>query len=130
MRLAVALGLFVLVGPVAASANPTKPYECLQGGSAHNPLIRSEAAARAAYRARVWARTLRRYPVIVVEDSGDHWHVSQTTRERAPQPGDYTEVCTNGECVVTTLYTAAGGGQISMDIDKCSGAISNFSINK
>ena len=61
---------------------------------------------------------LKRYPIVVVEDGGDHWSVSQTDNRPPPKAGP-------NEVIVT-----AGGGELHMDIDKCSGAVSNAAFNR
>jgi len=61
---------------------------------------------------------LKRYPIVVAEDEGDHWSVSQTDDRPPPKPGP-------NEVVVIR-----GGGQFHMDIDKCSGAVSNAVFNR
>jgi hypothetical protein len=52
----------------------------------------------------------KRFPIVKVEDEGDHWVVFKT---RAPtkQPAD------------GAFVTELGGGQLSMQIDKCNGEI-------
>ena len=59
-----------------------------------------------------------KYPDIVVEDAGDHWLVSQTDKRPppTPEPG--------------TVIVSAGGGQLRMNIDKCTGAISEAWLNR
>jgi hypothetical protein len=88
------------------------------------PFVRNKATAQAIYRAVVRPAALEKYPIIEVEDRGDHWHVSQTNeyleefaRNPPKPPAGY-------------VIVQAGGGQISLDIDKCTAAISNFNMNK
>jgi len=106
------------LGTSGARSEPPKSPECRRDGRSQPPFIHNEAVARAIYRAVVWPKMLQRYPVILVDDEGDHWHVSQTNNASDPIPK-------KGEMIVT-----AGGGQVDLDIDKCTGAISNFTMNK
>ena len=61
---------------------------------------------------------LKRYPIVIVEDAGDHWSVSQTGNKPLPKAGP------------NEVIVMAGGGQLYMDIDKCSGAVSNAAFNR
>jgi hypothetical protein len=55
---------------------------------------------------------------VVVEDKGDHWEVSQVNNRPPPKLGP-------NEVLVST-----GGGELNMDINKCTGAISHAALAK
>ncbi|MGH6877166.1 MAG: hypothetical protein ACREHV_07265, partial [Rhizomicrobium sp.] len=61
---------------------------------------------------------LEKFPIVVVEDDGDHWSVGQTRHEdqeaHPTKPG--------------MVWVTTGGGQFHLDIDKCSGTISNAAL--
>jgi hypothetical protein len=61
---------------------------------------------------------LDEYPIIEATDAGDHWSMWQRNDKPPPKAGP-------NEVIVT-----AGGGQLYMDIDKCSGAISHARGNR
>lgn len=85
------------------------------------PWVRDEMAAKQVYLAVAKTRfpaKFRQYPVVTVSDGGDHWDVSQESGEPPPKPK-------GGEIIVS-----AGGGQLYMSIDKCTGAISNAALNR
>jgi hypothetical protein len=56
------------------------------------------------------------YPQVKVEDRGDHWEVFRWRPPRTNRRGE--------------LIVEAGGGQLEMDIDKCSGAVSQVALGK
>ncbi|MBI3677366.1 MAG: hypothetical protein HY243_12205 [Proteobacteria bacterium] len=58
------------------------------------------------------------YPLVIVEDEGDHWSVGQVSGQPPPHPSP------------GTVIVSAGGGQLVMDINKCTGAISNAGFNR
>jgi hypothetical protein len=64
-------------------------------------------------------RMAKKFPVVTVRDAGDHWVVSQGSGKP-----DVVEV-KPGEVLVTS-----GGGQLHMNIDKCTGAISGAAFNR
>jgi len=55
---------------------------------------------------------MKPYPIVLARDAGDHWEVTQTAK--AP-----STTYASG-----TMTTTFDGGQLSMNIDKCSGAVS------
>jgi hypothetical protein len=96
---------------------------CRTGGIGGDPLVPTATAAREIYRAVVLAvvpGNLDKFPIIVVEDTGDHWSIGNTRHEdQVPRPAP------PGAVLVTT-----GGGQFHMDLDKCSGTISNAALER
>jgi hypothetical protein len=77
--------------------------------------------AKAIYLAVGRARHIRwfnDYPVVVVEDKGDHWTVSQKSGKPPP------------ERAPSNVIISAGGGELYMDIDKRTGAISRAALNR
>lgn len=103
-------------------ADAAQPSSCtIEAGYVGGPYVPSREAAIAIYRAVVKAiapQNVRQYPIIVVEDKGDHWGIGQTRRDQLPR-------VKNGEVVVT-----AGGGGLSMSVDKCTGAISEVAFSR
>jgi hypothetical protein len=86
------------------------------------PWAPNEAVAKQIYlsvgKAR-FPRMTKKFPVVTVHDGGDHWDVSQASgKPSIVQVGP-------GEVVVTS-----GGGQLSMEIDKCTGAVSRAVLNR
>jgi hypothetical protein len=60
-----------------------------------------------------------KYPLVEVKDYGDRWFVVQASHDppRTALPPN-------------TVVVSAGGGQLYMEIDKCTGAISHVAFNK
>jgi hypothetical protein len=76
------------------------------------PFVPTEDVAREIYKVMVSTvapRSTEEFPVIVIEDQGDHWLASQDRLQ--PTEG-------------------FGGGQLYMRIDKCTGAISHAAFNR
>jgi hypothetical protein len=106
---------------VSRAAQIEAPSPCPNDGYISSRLVPNARVAESIYRtvASVLSpRAFKKYPVIVVTDEGDHWGVSQANNEPPPQS-------TPGAIVVTS-----GGGQLYMDIDKCTGAISHAAFNR
>ena len=105
----------------AVSPEPVKVACIKQAGFIGGPFVATASAARLIYLAvaeEIAPDRLKQYPIVTVEDRGDHWEVSQTRNE----PEAHLQ---SGEVVVS-----AGGGQLYMNIDKCSGAISKAAFNR
>jgi hypothetical protein len=103
------------------SAQPVNVACIKQPGFIGGPFVPSTTAARLIYLAvaeEIAPDRLKQYPIVTVEDRGDHWEVSQTRNE----PEAHLQ---SGQVVVS-----AGGGQLYMNIDKCSGAISKAAFNR
>ncbi|MEI9932678.1 MAG: hypothetical protein WDM89_19630 [Rhizomicrobium sp.] len=66
----------------------------------------------------------KKYPVVIIEDEGDHWSVSQTGGKPTYR------VITSTKTGIQTVPISAGGGQLNMDINKCTGAISHAALNR
>jgi hypothetical protein len=82
-------------------------------------LVPNASAAKAIYRAVVSAvapGNLKKFPIIVVEDKGDHWEVGQEDGLPPPKPEP------------NEVIVSAGGGQFYMSIDKCTGAITHAAL--
>jgi hypothetical protein len=94
---------------------------CPNGGHISSQLVPNAHVAESIYRAvarNLYPRVFQKYPVVVVTDEGGYWSVYQTDNAppaKAP-PG--------------TVIVTAGGGQLDMDIDKCTGAISHAAFNR
>jgi hypothetical protein len=106
----------IVSDPISAASNQPS---CSNGGK--SPWVSTKDAAKAIYLAVGQAQGIPRfkdYPIILVEDGGDHWSVWQESGKPPPK-------LKAGQVIVQ-----AGGGQLSMDIDKCTGAISNAVRNR
>ena len=112
--------LMALVGPGLAAAVPDEP-RCSNDGYISDKLVPTARIAKEIYRAvarGMSPNVFKRYPIVTVSDEGDHWSVSQKNNDPPPKtpPG--------------TIVVTMGGGQLYMDIDKCSGAISHAAFNR
>jgi hypothetical protein len=103
-----------------------KPASGVGGPFAPNKDV-AEAIFRA-YAAAVWPDLLKKYPIVTVEDAGGHWTVTQSRTEKI-HPIEQEHVTVVGRDGRTYGVTAnkidADGGQLSLEIDKCTAAISN-----
>jgi hypothetical protein len=101
---------------VAASGSTDCPSEA---GFVAGPFVPDATTAAAIYvaveRAR-FNRDLARYPKVTVTDRRDHWSVFRYPRPTVHSDGSITVV--------------RGGGQLEMEIDKCSGTISRVHFSK
>ena len=104
----------------AAESSPT--HGChKEDGFIGGPFVSTSRAAREIYVAiakDIAPKKLKEYPIVTVMDGGDHWELSQTRhyQKTDPPPG--------------TVIVSAGGGQLYMHIDKCTGAVSNAAFNR
>ena len=64
------------------------------------------------------ANFLKKYPIVGAEDEGDHWSLWQSNDDPMPKAGP------------NEVIVSAGGGQLLMNIDKCSGAVSDAHFNR
>jgi len=113
------VGLACVLAMTFGAAQAAEPPLCRNTEYINQQFAPTAAIARAIYKAvgRGLSRNfLKRYPILLVTDAGDHWNVSQADGRPA--------VVMRGK----TLYVTMGGGQLSMDIDKCIGAVSNASF--
>ncbi len=104
-----------------ASAAPVLSKCEKQPGFMGGPFVPDTRTAEAVYRAvanGIVPGALERYPRVTVADAGDQWAVSQTGQSspRGPKEGE--------------VSIDAGGGQLSMKIDKCTAAISAAVLNR
>lgn len=96
--------------------------------SAPGPYVPDRKTAEAIYRAiaaNAAFDLLKKYPVIIVEDHGMFWRVGQKRTKEPPEPPQKEDPNSFPSVVIN-----AGGGQMSMSIDKCNGAISNLWLNR
>ncbi len=106
-----------------------KPVAGLTG-----PFAPTQEAAEAIYRAyalAAWPDLLKKYPIIKSEDAGDHWSVTQTRDEKihAIQQSRQVVVGSDGKpYTVTSNHVDANGGELRLDIDKCTAAISHVAF--
>jgi len=94
---------------------------CPNDGYISDRLVPSAAVAKEIFKAiarGIAPSLLKRYPIVTVADEGDYWAVSQTNDTPPPK-------ALPGMVIVT-----AGGGQLYMDINKCTGAISHAALNR
>jgi hypothetical protein len=114
IRFASALVLiFNVCGVSAWGADAPGQAPCPKVGYITDRLVPNAQVAEAIYRAVAigqYRGIFRQYPIVTVEDAKDHWNVWQTSEK--PDLGTF------------------GGGQLSMSIDKCSGAISQAHYNR
>ena len=99
-----------------SQAADTAPPRCPNDGYISDRLVPTADIAKEIYIAVVRGLSpglLKRFPIVTAEDEGDHWAMSQTDNAPVPKPSPNTVIVT------------AGGGQLNMDIDKCTGAISH-----
>ena len=119
-RVIVALGLLlasVIVQPAIASDQPPCPND----GYIPYQMVPNKQVAEAIYRAvgeAMFPGLFKKYPIVIVEDRGHHWYVSQADDRPPPEPSP------------GTVIVSAGGGQLYMEIDKCTAAISDAALNK
>ncbi len=118
------LGFAVLVSTTDVSAGTNSPHTCIgEPGTIPGPLVPTEKIAKEIYvsiarglRPRTW----RKYPRIFVLDEGDRWAVGQTTAE-SPPAESFPDSQAKRSQVVTMQ---GGGGNLEMEIDKCTAAVS------
>lgn len=95
-------------------ARAAEPFACaVEPGFLSGPFVATDAAAKRIYQAiaaEVAPGSLDRFPLILATDLGDHWLVTQS-EPFSPQP-------------------ALGGGQLHMQIDKCTGAVSGAAFSR
>jgi hypothetical protein len=94
---------------------------CPNGGYIASQMVPTKEVAEAIYRtvgSKIAPSNFKKFPVVVVIDGGDHWEVSQTNNDPPPKLGP------------NEVLVSAGGGQLNMDINKCSGAISRAALAK
>ncbi len=96
-------------------------------GMIPGPYVPSADAAIKIYKAVAEAKfpgLFEKYPTLAVDDLGQRWSVpGMRMVKKDPQPTEQNP--SKQEIVVT-----AGGGQLSMEIDKCNGAITNAHLNR
>jgi hypothetical protein len=112
---------FFVVGAVSGIAHADDMVPCPNGRYIPDRMVPNKQVAEAIYRAvgqNLVPANFNEYPIVVVEDAGDHWSVSQTSGKPVPKP------------IPGTVVVSAGGGQLNMDIDKCTAAISHAALNK
>jgi hypothetical protein len=117
-RIAFLIFGLVLCVPCMASAQNSP---CPNDGYIASQMVPDKKVAAAIY--KVVGQTLvphnfKEFPIVVVEDKGDHWEVSQVNNRPPPKLGP-------NEVLVST-----GGGELNMDINKCTGAISHAALAK
>ena len=108
--IATAIAFCLSAGPCFAA-----DISCATGAAS----VPTQDAAKAIFRTealKLAPRALNRFPVIVANDAGDYWTMAQTNGIPfyMPSPGPYGD-------------PNAGTG-VTMDINKCTGAISNVKV--
>ncbi|MGN6149842.1 MAG: hypothetical protein ACTHPD_14990 [Rhizomicrobium sp.] len=109
-------GIFGLCVSCAAFAQEPP---CPNDGYIASQMVPNKEVAGAIYRTvgrNLVPSNFKKFPIVVVEDRGDYWEVSQKNNDPRPK-------ARSNEVVVTT-----GGGQLYMNINKCTGAISHAAL--
>jgi hypothetical protein len=105
--------VLALAGSCPAVADPNCPKSA---GYIPGPFVPDAGTARAIYLAvemrTAPQRDVNRFPRVVVTDKGDHWAVFRMEKP-SKQAG-----------------RTFGGGQLELEIDKCTGAISHAAFSK
>ncbi len=127
MRLARILVVAAMALPACGIAHAETQPPCPNDGYIPAMMVPDKHVAEAIYRAvggtfALW--NFKRYPIVEVEDEGDHWAVSQT--DGIPS----VRIAPAGKDGNETVTVTAGGGQLYMDINKCTGAISHAALNR
>lgn len=115
-----AVALMLIVSHSKAADDADAPL-CPNDGYISHRLVPTARVAKEIYRAvahSLSSGVLKRYPVIIAKDEGDHWGMSQT--DNVPPP----------KSPPNTVIVSVGGGQLNLDIDKCTGAISHAAFNR
>jgi hypothetical protein len=118
------VGALILMASHAQAADGMEQPLCpVEQGYSVMPIVHSARIAKGIYRAVLLgigggARLLKQYPIVMVTDAGDYWEVWQTNNDPPPKPSR------------DSVTVTAGGGQFSMEINKCTGAISHFVGNR
>jgi hypothetical protein len=113
-------GNFLLLSAVLASSAMAQDekLQCTKGGFGSHYLVPSAEAAKGIYRAVAQAlvpQNWKIFPIIVVDDAGDHWEVSQDTGKPPPKPKPGFEIIQQR-------------GHLNLFIDKCTGEITYASL--
>ena len=119
----IAVVVLMISGAAQAATDPPCPND----GYIPDMMVPNKHVAEMIYRAvgrPLVPWNFKKYPIVVVEDEGDHWSVSQT--EGKPS----YRVVTSAKTGIETVTISAGGGQLYMDINKCTGAISHAALNR
>lgn len=127
MAKSIVIVAMVCISDVARAATQIDQPPCPNDGYIPDMMVPNRHVAEAIYRAVGHAlvpRNFKRYPIVEVEDQGDHWTVSQSDGKPSfritPVSGSHMQ----------TVTVTAGGGQLYMDINKCTGAISHAALNR
>ena len=129
MRRSILAALVILVPNVVPCQLEAQEetLHCPGSGLGSEYLVPNATAAKAIYRAvasAVVPEKLVKFPIIIAEDKGDHWEMGQ--EDDAPPPKPDATPKPGFEVVIMSV----GGGQLYMDIDKCTGAISGAALNR
>ena len=110
--------IFGLTAPCAAVAQAPP---CPNDGYIASQMVPSKEVAEEIYKSvgrKLVPSNFKKFPIVIVYDKGDHWELSQANNDPPPKLG-------SNEVLVST-----GGGQLNMDINKCTGAISHAALAK
>lgn len=128
---AVVAAMTAWAGAWAQKADSGRPAACeKRDGEMPGPFVPTQEVAKKIYIAIATAIApwnMKKYPIAVVTDDGDHWSVSQT--RRYPKRRSPAVVRMEGK-TVETVEVSAGGGMLDMRIDKCSGAITYAALDR
>ncbi|HJW39802.1 MAG TPA: hypothetical protein VJ476_01090 [Rhizomicrobium sp.] len=115
------IATLALVVPASGVAGVAQPPLCRHTNFINAQFVPTADIAKKIYKAvgeGLDPNLLKEYPIIEATDAGDHWSMWQMNNKPPPKAGP-------NEVIVT-----AGGRQLHMDINKCSGAISNAADNR
>jgi len=70
---------------------------------------------------------MKDYPVVQISDQGAFWSLAQTKRKLRHPVRKANE---DDPRFLPSVVVSAGGGQVFMTIDKCSGAITRLVLNR
>lgn len=124
-----AMALTVCGGIARADTQPS----CPNGGSIKAMMVPNKYVAESIYRAvggGLVPWNFRKYPMVAVEDEGDHWAITQTVA--APSVPSVPTLPTVASSAGGTKSGGdpAGRGKLTMDINKCTGAISHAALDR
>ena len=111
----------MLLLTVGSGVRAAEPVLCHNTNFINTQLVPTAAVAKDIYVAilrHLRPDLLKQYPIAVANDEGDHWSLGQTNNDPPPIPGP------------DEVIVSAGGGQLLLDIDKCTGAISGAGFNR
>ena len=90
----------------------------------------AEAIYRA-YAAAAWPDLMKKFPLVTVTDAGDRWTITQASADKFHpiQRSRQLVVGADGKSyTVSATVSEVAGGELTLDIDKCTAAISHAAL--